>query len=168
MAAEYKLTYTRISTRTLSRWKEVIIPYVYDELLNEKEAFDEDYIGIGVKDSDGPVGALAAHIEQLVGDVQILSIYVEPDKRRRGAGSGLIKRLFKLMANTFVWEKGEYGTDVYVKTMYALPAELCKNYEAFLKANRFTQFYIFEKARGRKPSLRGADAKLHLTDIGDE
>ena len=168
MAAKDKLTYTRISRRTLKSWKEVIIPYTYEELLTEKEAFDEDYICIGVKDADGPVGALVAHIEQLVGDVQILSIYVEPDKRRRGAGSGMIKRLYNVMAQTYVWQQGEYGTDVHVKTMYALPAEMCKNYEAFLKANRFTQFYIFEKARGRKPSLRGADAKLHLSDLGDK
>lgn len=167
MAAKDGFTYTRISMRTLSKWKDVIIPYTYEELLKDKEAFDEDYICIGVKDSEGPAGALIAHIEQHVGDVQILSIYMLPQKRRKGAGSGLISRLFNLMASAYGWEEGEYGTDVYVKTMYALPAELYKVYEAFLKANSFTQFYIFEKAKGRKPSLRGADARLHLIDLRD-
>ena len=160
-------SYSLISTRNLKNYKEVIIPYVYDELEAERHIMADNYICLGARDRDGALGALIAHIEPDTTDIQIISIYVLQKKRRNGVGSGLVKRLFDIVGNTYVFDVGEYGADVFVKTMYCLPADIRSSYEAFLKANDFTRFYVFKKAKGRAAALCGADAQLHIYNLTD-
>ncbi len=160
-------SYSLISTRNLKNYKEVIIPGIYDELEAERSVMADNYICLGARDKDGVTGALIAHIEPDTTDIQIISIYVLPGKRRKGVGSSLVKKLFDIVGNTYVFDEGEYGTDVFVKTMYCLPADIRSSYEAFLKANDFTRFYIFKKAKGRAAALCGADAQLHIYNLTD-
>lgn len=160
-------TYQNISSQNLGRWKELIIPTIYAELEENRKYLSDDYLCIGVKEGREQAGALIAHVEQLNGDVQIISIYVLPQFRRRGIGSGLVKKLMELAAAAYRFDRTELSAEIYIKTMYALPAGLRKNYEAFLKAADFTQFYIFKKAAGRNPALCGADAKLRIYDLTD-
>ena len=161
-------TYHHISSNNLERWKELIIPTIYDELLEYRKDLSENYICIGVKYEKEMAGALIAHIEQVIGDIQIISIYVRQQFRRRGLGSGMVRKLRDIAATGYSFERGELGAEIYIKTMYALPAELRRNYEAFLKAVDFTQFYIFKKAAGRNPALCGADAMLRIYDLRDD
>ena len=165
--AGIKRSLQSITTRNLKSWKDLIIPVIYEELDLSRKELEDNYFCIGVKEGSDRAGALIAHIEPETGDVQIISIYVLPEFRRRGHGSALVKALSDLMASAFRFAYDELSSQIFIKTMYSLPAEYRKNYEAFLKAAGFTQFYIFKKAAGRKPALCGADAELRIYNLKD-
>lgn len=165
--AGIKRSLQSITTRNLKSWKDLIIPVIYEELDLSRKELEDNYFCIGVKEGSDRAGALIAHIEPETGDVQIISIYVLPEFRRRGHGSALVKALSDLMSSAFRFAYDELSSQIFIKTMYSLPAEYRKNYEAFLKAAGFTQFYIFKKAAGRKPALCGADAELRIYNLKD-
>ncbi len=165
--AGIKRSLQSITTRNLKSWKDLIIPVIYEELDLSRKELEDNYFCIGVKEGSDRAGALIAHIEPETGDVQIISIYVLPEFRRRGHGSALVKALSDLMSSAFRFAYDELSSQIFIKTMYSLPAEYRKKYEAFLKAAGFTQFYIFKKAAGRKPALCGADAELRIYNLKD-
>ena len=165
--AGIKRSLQSITTRNLKSWKDLIIPVIYEELDLSRKELEDNYFCIGVKEGSDRAGALIAHIEPETGDVQIISIYVLPEFRRRGHGSALVKALSDLMSSAFRFAYDELSSQIFIKTMYSLPAEYRKNYEAFLKAAGVTQFYIFKKAAGRKPALCGADAELRIYNLKD-
>ncbi|MBP5607963.1 MAG: GNAT family N-acetyltransferase [Lachnospiraceae bacterium] len=157
--------YQQISSKNLGRWKEVIIPAVYSELDGERKELEGNYICLGIKAGREYAGALISHIEQDTGDLQILSIVIRPEYRRRGGATGLIRKLCDIAYASYVWRPGEYSAEVFVKLMYALPDEFKNELEAFLKKAGFTEFYVFEKNTKDEPALCGASMEINLFNL---
>lgn len=163
----------RISTVTknnIQRYRELILPYVYDEF---KDALDEtgtEYLAIAAvlqpKDPgyerNKAVSVLVIQPEP-TGDLTIISIYTLPEYRRRGYATSLIDAAIKAARAMFIWEEDETEDIVILKTIYRLPYDILKVYEAFLIKNHFTQFILLEEdLTGEDGSLDVWSAECHL------
>ena len=157
-----KKTYVQITKKNMDDFGSVIIPGVLEECKGYPGDLLEQYFCIGVKADKEAAGALIAEMDQDTGDLRILSLFVKTAFQRQGIGSGLLKKLTDLAFAAYDWGPGEYGVDIFLKVMYALPEKLKIPFEAFLQKNDFTDFYVFEPTTGNKPEIRGATAQVHL------
>ncbi len=159
---EGKLAFYRISSRTLYGWKDLVIPAVFEELKSERDVMDYNYLCIGAMRDNEPAGALISHMEQETGDLQIISIYVRPSLRRAGIGGTLIKKLMDAAAAAYIWDEFEYGRNICIKTVFALPEDLRITYDAFLKKCGFSEFYMLSEEKADARAVWAASAELHL------
>ena len=86
-----------IDKETLPRYRDLILPYIYEELENCREDLaDENYICLSgtAENDDGiliPIAALVMLMEAN-GDLAVLSIYTIPEHRRQGIASELLEK----------------------------------------------------------------------------
>ena len=157
-----KMKCYQIQKNTLPVYENVILPVIYEELADWKEELLEGYFCIGVKDGRKPVGALIAEHEDELGDLTILSLYVLPDYRRQGIGSRLLQTLTDVAYALYEPLPGEYGADIFLKTVYSLPDDMRLVWESFLKKHDFTDYYVFEPRTEDHEEIRGASAEVHF------
>ena len=146
----------------MKTYQDVILPVIYEELAEWPGELLEGYFCIGVKAGRTPVGALIAEHEDIDGDLTIISLYVLPEYRRQGIGSRLIRSMTDVARALYQPLPHEYGTDIYVKTVYSLPVDMLSIWESFLKKNDFTDYYILQQESDNQPEIRGAAAEVHF------
>ncbi len=167
------MVFELITAGSISEWESYILPVVYDELtgyIKPGKELLKGYFCIGAVYENEKAGAAVVRIEE-DGDLNVSSIYVSPRFRRRGIGKGLINKTLRVAREGFAYEAFEYGTDIFLKTVYCLSEDMREVFEDFLKAAGFTEFYIFEGAivSGEsktdaliRPKIRGASAEIHF------
>ncbi len=74
------ITYEQITEKDISKYKDLILPMVYEELLLQ-ENIEENYLALAATDGDTALGALVAVWEE-DGDITLLSIWTSKDHRR--------------------------------------------------------------------------------------
>ena len=156
MIPEYK----EITKEELKKYKDLILPMVYEELC-EQERIDTEYICIASLLDGKAVGAIVADLEGS-GDINLLSIWTDQKYRRMGIASALRDKMTEVAVALYDWEEGQYGDDVLLKTMYSLPDKYREPFEAWLRANDFTDFSIMNEAAEEQPEICAATAEIHF------
>ena len=138
-----------ITKEKLSDYKHLMLSYIYEELDEYDDDLDCEYICLAaaVPNEDGiiiPVSALICLMEPF-GDIAILSIYTLPAYRRRGYASELLDKAVFVARRLFVFEEDEDEEDIDLKAVYRLRPEFLEVFEAFLKKNHFTDFYLLDE-----------------------
>ncbi len=134
-----------VTVENLNEYKELILPYIYEEFRGCEDVPESPYFGLAAF-SDNDPGNLSRPASVLViqpeptGDLNIVSIYTRPECRRQGFGSALLDSAIQVARQMFQWEEGETEDLVIFKTLYRLPEDLQEIYEAFLIKNHFTEF----------------------------
>ena len=157
------ITYEQITEKDISKYKDLILPMVYEELLLQ-ENIEENYLALAATDGDTALGALVAEWEE-DGDITLLSIWTSKDHRREGVASGLIKKMTEVALALYDWEGGQYGDDITIKTMYCLEDQYREVFEAWLEKNDFTDFVILREGTSDRPEICGATAEVHFFRI---
>ena len=138
-----------IEKETLPRYKELILPYIYDELASYSDDLAESYICLAgtAENEDGillPVSALVMLREANL-DLAVLSIFTLPEHRRQGIASELLDKALFIARRLFVFEEGEDEDYINLKAIYRLSDKFRLPFEAFLKKNNFTDFYLIDE-----------------------
>ena len=137
-----------IEKKELSRYRELILPYIYEELLGASGDLARDYICLGgvteEKEESRPVSALILLREQN-GDLAILSLYTLKEWRRQGIASGLLEKAVFAARQLFVFEDEEDECFINLKAVYRLSEPFKNVWEEFLKKNDFTDFYLLKE-----------------------
>ena len=138
-----------IEKETLPRYKDLILPYIYDELESYYDDLAESYICLAgsEEDEDGeffPVSALII-LREANEDLAVLSIYTLPEHRRQGIASKLLDKALFTARRLFVFEEGEDEDYVNLKAIYRLSDNFRLPFESFLKKNNFTDFYLLDE-----------------------
>ncbi|MBO4291624.1 MAG: GNAT family N-acetyltransferase [Lachnospiraceae bacterium] len=139
-----------IDKETLPRYRDLILPYIYEELENCREDLaDENYICLAgtAENDDGiliPIAALVMLMEAN-GDLAVLSIYTIPEHRRQGIASELLEKAIFVSRQLFVFEDGEDEEFINLKAVYRLSEKFKNPFEEFLKKNNFTDFYLLDE-----------------------
>ena len=154
------ITYEQITEKDISKYKDLILPMVYEELLLQ-ENIEENYLALAATDGDTALGALVAEWEE-DGDITLLSIWTSKDHRRDGVASGLIKKMTEVALALYDWEGGQYGDDITIKTMYCLEDQYREVFEAWLEKNDFTDYIILREGTADRPEICGATAEVHF------
>ncbi len=152
--------YREITKNDLNALKQMILPDIYEELM-EQEEIDTEYICLSSWLSDTPVGVLIADTED-DGNLNLLSVWTDPIYRRMGIASALKDKMTEVALELYDWEPGQYGDDILLKTMYCLRDEYKEPFEEWLKKNDFTDFAILKDANGEKPQICAASAEIHF------
>ncbi len=138
-----------ITRENLPRCRELILPYIYEEL----DAFEGDpaaeYICLAYNaaDEDGsvlPVSALVMLMEP-EGELALLSVFTLPEYRRQGYASELLAKAVFVARQLFRFEEGEDEIFLDLKAVYRLSDEYQTALEGFLKVNGFTDFYLLDE-----------------------
>lgn len=152
--------YRQITKDDLEKYKLLIVPDIYDELM-EQEKIDTDYICLASWLSDTPVGVIIAEPEGS-GDINLLSIWIDPVYRRMGIASALLDKMTEVCAALYDYEEGQYGDDVTLKTVYSLSDKYRVPFEEWMKACDFTDFMILKEAHEGEPEICSATAEIHF------
>ena len=138
-----------ITKENLPRCRELILPYIYEEL----DAFEGDpaaeYICLAyhTADDDGtilPVSALIM-LREPEGELALLSVFTLPEYRRQGYASELLAKAVFVARQLFRFEEGEDEIFLDLKAVYRLSDEYQTALEGFLKVNGFTDFYLLDE-----------------------
>ena len=146
-------------------FRDLILPSVYEELKRFPGDPETEYICLAAspEDSEEPASALIAQMED-DGDLNVLSLFTLPEHRRKGLASFLIDRLLNAALGLFQWEPEETETGIFLKTLYRLPPGAEAAYDAFLKKNGFTDFYILDEDRQYRTWCAVAEVVFFLKD----
>ena len=119
-----------IDKETLPRYRDLILPYIYEELENCREDLaDENYICLSgtAENDDGILIPIAA------------------EHRRQGIASELLEKAIFVSRQLFVFEDGEDEEFINLKAVYRLSEKFKNPFEEFLKKNNFTDFYLLDE-----------------------
>ena len=153
-----------ITKENLPRCRELILPYIYEEL----DAFEGDpaagYICLAYNaaDDDGtvlPVSALIM-LREPEGELALLSVFTLPEYRRQGYASELLAKAVYAARQLFRFEEGEDEVFLDLKAVYRLSDEYQTALEGFLKVNGFTDFYLLDE--DDSPQVWAAVAELRF------
>ncbi|MCR5161344.1 MAG: hypothetical protein K6C06_06185 [Lachnospiraceae bacterium] len=135
-----------IKKTTLKDYRPLILSAVYEELQQVRGNLDQDYICLAAIPDDGtePVSVLIAQTEE-TGDLNLVSLYTIPEYQQQGCASYLLDQLCMVARRLFLWEEGETEYSILIKTVYRLPEHAEAVYDAFLKKNHFTDFYLLDE-----------------------
>ena len=138
-----------ITKENLPRCRELILPYIYEELENYGGDPAAEYICLQYNETDGdgtaaPVSALIMLMEP-EGELAILSVYTLPEYRRQGYASELLAKAVFVARQLFRFEEGEDEIFLDLKAVYRLSDEYQTALEGFLKVNGFTDFYLLDE-----------------------
>lgn len=78
-------------------------------------------------------------------DLAVLSIFTLPEHRRQGIASELLDKALFIARRLFVFEEGEDEDYINLKAVYRLSDKFRLPFEAFLKKNNFTDFYLIDE-----------------------
>lgn len=131
---ELQVTYQSICSADLMLFETLILPSVYEELPKDTEPIEEGYLCIGALVDEQPVAAVVVYLEPY-GDLDLRSLFVLTQYRRRGIASALTNRVVQVAVAAFPFEEPEEV--ISFKMMYALPPHLKAPWEAFLRADGF-------------------------------
>ena len=154
------LEYKEITKEELKNYRELILPMVYEEL-EAQEDISTEYICIAAVLDDEPVGAIVADLEGN-GDINLLSIWTDQEYRRYGIASALREKMTEVAVNLYDWEEDQFGDDIDLRTMYCLKNGYREDFEAWLRANDFTDFCILRPSEGDKPQICSAISEVHF------
>ena len=128
--------------RDLDDFKHLILPNVYEQLFLTDDFREEAVWCIAATIDNIPIGVLVAQLFENE-EVLIHSLVVGKEYRRMGVGREMIENLMTVANEEFDTYDGEGDNVVglFMHTEYALDNEIGKNYEAFLKAVGFTDFF---------------------------
>ncbi len=134
-----------IKKTKLKNYRPLILSAVYEELQSVRGSLDQDYICLAAVPDDGtePVSVLIAQMEE-TGDLNLISLYTIPEYQRQGYAAYLLDQLCMVARRLFLWKEGETETSILIKTVYRLPEHAEAVYDAFLKKNHFTEFYLLD------------------------
>ncbi|MBQ6505517.1 MAG: GNAT family N-acetyltransferase [Flexilinea sp.] len=146
------MNFEAIEKKELSKYRELILPYIYDELSDSAGELDENYICLAgcVENEDGiliPVSALVMLMETN-GDLALLSIYTLPERRRQGIASELLEKAIFIGRQLYIFDEGENEEFINLKAIYRLSEKFRTPFEEFLKKNNFTDFYLLDEQDG--------------------
>lgn len=131
---ELPVTYQSICLADRTAFEPLILPSVYEELPKETEPIEEGYLCIGAFVDGQPAAAIVVYLEPY-GDLDLRSLFVCTQYRRRGIASALMNRVVQVAVAAFQFEEPE--EIISFKMMYALPPHLKAPWEAFLRADGF-------------------------------
>ena len=139
-----------ITKENLPRCRELILPYIYEELESYEGDPAAEYICLQYNETDGdgtiaPVSALVMLMEP-EGELALLSVYTLPEYRRQGYASELLAKAVFAARQLFRFDEGEDEEFIDLKAVYCLTDEYRTAFESFLKINRFTDFYLLDEA----------------------
>ena len=134
---EQSISYQWVEKEQLEEYKEVILPFVLEEMYSQMENTEVPYFCIGARIQEKVVGAIVAEGEP-IGSLIILSLYVLPAYRQKGIGSTLLKKGLDVAYCSYQFEEEE--EEISYKIQYSLSDEAEQILENFLKKNGFTDF----------------------------
>lgn len=137
-----------IRKEELRQYSHLILPYVCDELGAYEGDLDREYICLYAcaENPDGilfPVSALIMLME-MDGALSVLSVYTLPEYRRRGIASELLDKAVFIARRLFIFDEDEDEEEISLKAVYRLSPARREVFEAFLKKNNFTDFYLLD------------------------
>ncbi len=158
-----------ISREDLPRYKDLILPYIYEELEDYPDDREFDLICLAgtTENADGiiiPVSALVMQMEPY-GDLAVLSIYTLPDHRRRGIASELLDKAVFVSRQLYVFDEGEDEEIVDMKAVYRLSEPRRTVFEEFLKKNHFTDYFLLDE--NDDPQVWAAIAQIRFYKTGE-
>ena len=154
------LEYREILKEELEKYRELMLPMIYEELI-EQEDMESEYFCIAAELDNEPVGVIIAEPEGS-GDINLLSIWVAQEYRGLGIATELRKKMLDVALRLYDWEESQYGDDVTLKVMYCLSGKYRESFEAWLRANDFTDFFITRPAEDNTPDVCGAASEIHF------
>lgn len=157
MLPEYK----EITKDDLENLRMLILPDIYEELMEQEEIINTEYICLSSWMGDTPAGVLIADLEG-DGNINLLSIWTDPVYRRIGIASALKDKMTEVALELYDWEEDQYGDDILLKTMYCLGDDYKKPFVQWLEKNDFTDFAMLKEADDRTPEVCLASAEIHF------
>ncbi len=147
----------------------LILPMIVEELKQSKDWEEDGYINLVGYEDQTPLGVLIAEADPQ-GDLTLLSIWTDPECRRQGVATKLLQAMTQVALQLYQWEEHQYGDDVLLRVMYCLENKHLEVFEAWLRKNDFTDFYILDDDADDRPAIRSADAEIHFfrTFVMDE
>ena len=136
------LMFVRFKRKDLYDFRHFILPHVYEDLVRT-DNFDEDSIvAIAALVQGVPAGVVIARLLEEE-EIFIFSIMVADNYRGVGIGNELIEYLMQIGTQTYAPRFGARGKSVrlFLHTEYALSGKELENFESFLKAEGFSDFY---------------------------
>lgn len=103
---------------------------IFEENGEIKEHINSLYIGASVQGE--AVGAISAELED-EGNIEILSLFIKEEWKRRGIGSGLVDALLRVARKSFIWQEEMEQAHVDIKSHYVMQRREIKIWEAFLQ-----------------------------------
>ncbi len=162
------VTFTR---KDLDYFKELILPNVYEQLFLTEDFEEEAVYCIAATVDNIPVAVLVAQLFENE-EVLIHSIVVGIEYRRMGIGREMIQNLMTIANEEFdpYLGEGDNVVGLFMHTEYALDTEMGKNYESFLRAVGFTDFFdmppVYYFTRDELKTVGGESNNVHkLTKI---
>ena len=158
-----------ITKENLPRCRELILPYIYEELENYEGDPAAEYICLQYNetDEDGTIAPISALIMLMEpeGELAILSVYTLPEYRRQGYASELLAKAVFVARRLFQFDEGEDEEFIDLKAVYRLTDEYRRAFEAFLKVNGFTDFYLIDEEDAPQVWAAVAELRFYKTQI---
>ncbi len=155
------VTVREITRRNMEKYRELILPSVYEELSGVK-TLCEEYFCLGLDNGSSPASALIADMEDN-GDLNLLSVYTDLPMRRSGYGKRLFDSLCRLAASLYEWDRGQRGDIITIKTTYCLFDEFRIPFEEWLRSVGFDRFYVIDgEEYDSDTKVRAATAQLYI------
>ena len=158
-----------IEKETLPQYKELILLYIYDELASYSDDLAESYICLAgtAENEDGilfPVSALIMLMEP-EGELALLSVYTLPEYRRQGYASELLAKAVFVARKLFQFDEGANEEFIDLKAVYRLTDEYRTAFEAFLKINGVTDFYLIDEEDAPQVWAAVAELRFYKTQL---
>ena len=158
-----------IGKEELGQYAHLVLPYVCDELAAYEGDPEREYICLygSIENEDSilfPVSALVMLMEP-DGALSLLSVYTLPEYRRRGFASELLDKAVFIARRLFIFDEGEDEEVISVKAVYRLSPARLDVFEAFLKKNDFTDFYLLNDDGELKTWAAISDVRFSKTSL---
>lgn len=168
------IEYVDVNRENLEDFSNLILPETLD-MMEELDDFDDlGLVLLGAVFEGVPVGA---SVFQLMdeGGIEILSLFVAPERRNKGIGTELIKRVLSVGLEVFEPEELQEAVQIdipvrlTVHTEYAIEGEAHETFTRFLKKNGFNEieemgrFYTFTKEDFTGTLLKNAVAEDYVS-----
>ena len=158
-----------ITKENLPRCRELILPYIYEELENYEGDPAAEYICLqynetGENGTAAPVSALIMLLEP-EGELALLSVYTLPEYRRQGYASELLAKAVFVARKLFQFDEGANEEFIDLKAVYRLTDEYRTAFEAFLKINGFTDFYLIDEEDAPQVWAAVAELRFYKTQL---
>lgn len=157
-----------ITRENLPHCRDLILPYIYEELVAFEGDPAAEYICLAYNaaDEDGtvlPVSALIM-LREPEGELALLSVFTLPEYRRQGYASELLAKAVFVARQLFRFEEEEDEVFLDMKTVYHLSKAYQTAFEGFLKVNGFTDFYLLDEADDPQAWAAVAELRFYKTD----
>ena len=144
----------QITNENVERYESVLLPQVYQMMLGDGMFAPEMLLCIGKEDGGVAAGAIVAELSD-DGDIQILSLIVAPEYRRRGIGKELFEAMIDVASSGYVLVEDPQENVCEIAVEYDALSSNAGATEAFLSAIGFDSFEAYpEEASISSEQLR--------------